>query len=117
MGEQRAEVNLKELETTGQYNQQREQQSQELQRVKDTFKREQEAANAESLRDRARLELQLENEWTETNHKIEMMRILRAGVDRIHSDVKVVNMGGNSDFQNLIPGMASMWKETMGALE
>merc|ERR1719230_1959170 len=115
--EQQSEVNLKELETTGQYNQQREQQSQELQRVKDTFQREQEAANAEGLRDRTRLELQLENEWTETNHKIEMMRILRAGVDRIHSDVKVVNMGGNSDFQNLIPGMASMWKETMGALE
>merc|ERR1712136_205579 len=115
--EQRAEVNLKELETTGQYDQQREQQSQELQRVKDTFQREREAANAEGLRDRTRLELQLENDWTETNHKIEMMRILRAGVDRIHSDVKVVNMGGNSDFQNLIPGMASMWKETMGALE
>merc|ERR1711973_373829 len=115
--EQRSEVNLKELDTTGQYNQQREQQSQELQRVKDTFQREQKAANAEGLRDRTRLELQLENEWTETNHKIEMMRILRAGVDRIHSDVKVVNMGGNSDFQNLVPGIASMWKETMGALE
>merc|ERR1712136_566131 len=71
--EQQSEVNLKELETTGQYNQQREQQSQELQRVKDTFQREQEAANAEGLRDRTRLELQLENEWTETNHKIEMM--------------------------------------------
>merc|ERR1712173_138881 len=114
---QQSEVNLKELETTGQYNQQMEQQSQELQRVKDTFRREQEAANAEGQRDQTRLGLQLENEWTDTNHKIEMMRILRAGVDRIHSDVKVVNMGGNSDFQNLIPGMASMWKETMGALE
>jgi len=114
---QQSEVNLKELETTGQYNQQMEQQSQELQRVKDTFRREQEAANAEGQRDQTRLGLQLENEWTETNHKIEMMRILRAGVDRIRSDVKVVNMGGNSDFQNLIPGMASMWKETMDTLE
>jgi len=115
--EQQSEVNLKSLETSGQYSQQQEQQSQELQRVKDTFRREQEAANAESLRERKRLELQLENEWTETNHKIEMMRILKHGVNRINSNVKVVNMGGNSDFQNLIPGMASMWKETMGALE
>merc|ERR1719284_629316 len=115
--EQQQEVNLKSLETSGQYSQQQEQQSQELQRVKDTFRREQEAANAESLRERKRLDLQLENEWTETNHKIEMMRILKHGVNRINSNVKVVNMGGNSDFQNLIPGMASMWKETMGALE
>jgi len=115
--EQQSEVNLKSLETSGQYSQQQEQQSQELQRVKDTFRREQEAANAEALRERKRMDLQLENEWTETNHKIEMMRILKHGVNRINSNVKVVNMGGNSDFQNLIPGMASMWKETMGALE
>lgn len=115
--EQQSEVNLKSLETSGQYSQQSEQQNQELQRLKDGFRRDQEAADATAKRDRQRMDLDLENEWTENNHKREMMRILKQAVNKMKPDIKVVNMGGNSDFQNLIPGMATMWKETMGAIE
>jgi len=115
--DQKKELDLKQLETNCNYAQQNELQSQELQRIQAQFRREKEAADQEASRAQRRADLELENTWTENNHKREMLRILRQGVNRINSNVKVVNMGGNSDFQNLIPGMASMWKETMGALE
>lgn len=111
--EQNKEYKLNQTRTNGEINQASTKAEQALTDLRKDYEIASATKSQQHERTMKGLDMELQNSCSPINLKLRMMDILDKACGRVSYDMKVVNMGQNDSLANMIPGMASLWKETM----